>query len=118
MEFKIRKEEIKDFEHVREIIRGTFPSDAESRLVDALRANNKAIVSVVAVHEDQVLGHILFIPISTTPPSEAKGIGLAPIAVHADVQMQGIGSQLIREGLHLCSRSFLFKQIVYVLYQS
>ena len=103
MEFKIRKEEIKDFEHVREIIRGTFPSDAESRLVDALRANNKAIVSLVAVHEDQVLGHILFIPISTTPPSEAKGIGLAPVAVHADVQMQGIGSQLIREGLHLCA---------------
>src|SRR5688500_6630256 len=103
MEFKIRKEEIKDFEHVREIIRGTFPSDAESKLVDALRANNKAIVSLVAFHEDQVLGHILFSPVSTTPPREARGIGLAPVAVHADVQMQGIGSRLIREGLHLCS---------------
>jgi len=77
----------------------TYPTDAESKLVDAVLANNKAIVSLVAFHEDQVLGHILFSPVSTTPPSEARGIGLAPVAVHADVQMQGIGSQLIREGL-------------------
>ena len=81
----------------------TYPTDAESKLVDAVLANNKAIVSLVAFHEDQVLGHILFSPVSTTPPSEARGIGLAPVAVHADVQMQGIGSQLIREGLRLCA---------------
>ena len=103
MEFKIRKEETKDFEQVREVIRGAFPSDAESKLVGALRANNKAIVSLVAFHEEQVLGHILFSPVSTTPLSEARGIGLAPVVVHVDVQIQGIGSQLIREGLRLCA---------------
>jgi putative acetyltransferase len=49
-----------------------------------------------------VLGHILFSPVSTTPPSDAKGIGLAPVTVRPEVPAQGIGSQLIREGLHRC----------------
>ncbi len=103
MEFNIRNEETRDFEQIREILRRAFPSDTESKLVDALRTNHKAIVSLVAFHEDQVLGHILFTPISTTPPGEAKGVGLAPVAVHPDFQGQGAGSQLIRAGLHLCA---------------
>ena len=52
--------------------------------------------------EKQVLGHILFSPVTTSPPGEAKGIGLALVAVRPDVQSQGIGSHLIREGLRLC----------------
>ena len=79
-----------------------FPTEAESKLVNALRANGKVIISLVAANDDQVLGHILFSPVSTTPPSEAKGIGLAPVAVLPEVQSQGIGSGLIREGLRLC----------------
>ena len=50
------------------------------------------------------MGHILFSLVSTTPPSEAIGIGLAPVAVRPDMQSQGIGSKLIREGLHLCEK--------------
>jgi putative acetyltransferase len=66
-----------------------------------LRANGKAIISLVAEYDDQVLGHILFSPVSTSPSSETKGIGLAPVAVRQSAQSQGIGSQLIREGLRL-----------------
>ncbi len=108
MEIKIRDEETKDIEQVREAVRAAFPTAAESILVDALRANGKAIVSLVAGRDGQVLGHILFSPVSITlpggaaPPSEAKGIGLAPVAVRPDVQSQGIGSRLIREGLRRC----------------
>lgn len=103
MDINIRNEESKDIEQVRAILKATFPTDAESKLVDALRANGKAIISLVAIASgDQVLGHILFFPVSTTPPSQAKGIGLAPVAVLPDVQSQGIGSQLIREGSRLC----------------
>jgi putative acetyltransferase len=102
MEVNIRHEEEKDFEQVREILRAAFPSDAESRLVDALRANGQGIISLVAAQDEALLGHIMFSPVSTAPPSEAKGIGLAPVAVHPDAQRQGIGSRLIREGLGLC----------------
>ena len=48
------------------------------------------------------MGHILFSPVTTSPSSQAKGIGLAPVAVRSEAQSQGIGSGLIREGLHLC----------------
>jgi putative acetyltransferase len=102
MDIKIRNEEARDIEQVRAILKATFPTEAESKLVDALRENGKAIISLVAANNDEVLGHILFSPVSTTPPNQAKGIGLAPVAVRPDVQSQSIGSQLIREGLGLC----------------
>ena len=102
MNFKIRNEESRDIEQVRAILRAAFPTEAESKFVDELRSNGKALISLVAINDDQVLGHILFSPISTAPPSEAKGMGLAPVAVLPEVQSQGIGSQLIREGLRLC----------------
>jgi putative acetyltransferase len=102
MEIKIRKEEDKDIAQVQEIMRAAFPSDAESKLVDALRTNGNAIVSLVAADAEEVLGHILFSVVTTAPTSDAEGIGLAPVAVRPDVQSQGIGSQLIREGLRLC----------------
>jgi putative acetyltransferase len=102
MDITIRREEAKDIDQVREIVRAAFPSDAESKLVDALRANGKAILSLVAVNSDEVLGHILFSPVSTTPPGDARGIGLAPVAVHPGAQSQGIGSRLIRKGLQDC----------------
>jgi putative acetyltransferase len=102
MEIHIRKEETKDVEQVREVLCAAFPRDAESKVVDVLRTNGKAIISLVAVSSEQVLGHILFSPVSTSPASEAKGIGLAPVAVHPDYQSQGIGSRLIAEGLRLC----------------
>jgi putative acetyltransferase len=101
MEIKIRNEETKDIEQVRAILRATFSTEAESKLVDALRTNSRAIISLVAVSNDQVLGHILFSPVSTTPPNQVQGIGLAPVAVRPNVQSHGIGSQLIREGLCL-----------------
>ena len=102
MDITVRNEEEKDTEQVREIVRAAFPGDAESRLVDALRANGKAIISLVAVTGDEVLGHILFSPVTTTPSSDARGIGLAPLAVRPDAQSPGIGSKLIQEGLRLC----------------
>lgn len=102
MEFMIRDEEEKDYLQVRGIVRTAFPTEAESRLVDTLRENGKAIISLVAIKENEVLGHILFSPVSTTPPSDARGIGLAPVAVKPEYQSQGIGSQLIRKGLRRC----------------
>lgn len=102
MEFTIRNEEEKDHQQVREIVQAAFPTVAESKLVDALRANGKATISLVAVNGDEVLGHILFSPVSTTPPSDARGVGLAPVAVRPLYQSKGIGSKLIHEGLRLC----------------
>lgn len=102
MNIQIRNEEATDLEQVGAVVKAAFPTDSESRLVDLLRTNDKAVVSLVAVADHEVLGHILFSPVTTAPPGDAKGIGLAPVAVRPDAQSRGIGSQLIREGLRRC----------------
>jgi len=102
MDLTIRDEEPKDVDQVREIVRLAFRGEAESKLVDALRANGKAAISLIAAGGEVVLGHVLFSPVTTTPPVDARGIGLAPVAVRVDMQSRGIGSRLIRAGLRRC----------------
>lgn len=104
MAYIIRNEQLSDHDQVRSILRLTFPTEAESQLVDALRVNGKAVISLVAAEGDQILGHILFSAVSTTPPNSATGLGLAPVAVRPDIQSHGIGSALIQEGLKRCKQ--------------
>src|SRR5512134_1693331 len=51
---------------------------------------------------DQVVGHILFTPVSLEPPVPVRIAGLAPMAVRPEHQRSGIGGQLIRAGLDAC----------------
>ena len=102
MEYIIREEQAGDVDQVRALLLAVFPTEAESKLVDALRANGKAVISLVAVSGEEVAGHILFSAVTTSPPGAAKGIGLAPVSVLPGSQGQGIGSQLVLAGLQLC----------------
>ena len=72
MLIEIRNQEERDIVAVQEIVRAAFPTDAESGLVDALRANGKAIISLVAVSDSNLLGQILFSPVSTSPPGDVR----------------------------------------------
>ena len=108
MDTLIRMETSHDYPAVREILASAFPTEAEARLVDMLRANGKAIVSLVAEQEGQIVGHILFSPVSISPLSKPlTGLGLAPVAVAPSYQKRGIGSTLIREGLRLCQCDYV-----------
>jgi len=101
MEFVIRDETSADVASVHALNEAAFETDAEARLVDALRRNDRLKVSLVAVEAGDVIGHIAFSPISITRPdgSVADGVGLGPMAVQRSRQGRGIGSQLVRAGL-------------------
>jgi putative acetyltransferase len=95
-----RPDDVAAIWHVNE---RAFGSSAEARLVDQLRAANKAVIALVAQHERQVAGHILFSPVIVTNAHESfRGVGLAPMSVLPGFQNQGIGSRLIRDGLIAC----------------
>ncbi len=79
-----------------------FPGPAEARLVALLHASGQAPISLVASSDDEIVGHILFSPVTFHPPQHVRAIGLAPLAVLPRCQHQGIGSALIRSGLQKC----------------
>jgi putative acetyltransferase len=102
----IQKEKPEHYQAVHEILLTCFEKEAEANLVNALRDNGKAILSLlslVALNDEEVIGHVMFTPVNTSPLSESKGLGLAPLAVKPQYQKQGIGAQLVKEGLRLCS---------------
>lgn len=93
---EIRDEQPGDVAAVREVNRLAFGQDRESRIVDALRANGAAAVSLVAIDGGAVVGHIMFSPLSVGP---VVGVGLGPMAVVPSHQRQAIGSRLVEAGI-------------------
>jgi len=100
---EIRVERPDDVSAVRHVNELAFGGSAEARLVDELRAANKAVISLVAQHGDRVVGHILFSPVTVTnAPESFRGAGLAPMSVLPEFKNQGIGARLVRDGLAAC----------------
>ena len=97
----IRKEQPGDAESIRAINKLVF-NEREWDLVDLLRQRDKNTVSLVAADGETVIGYILFSELTLQPPTQFRGVGLAPLAVHPNYQKQGIGSRLSREGLARC----------------
>ncbi len=73
-------------------------NQTEHRLVEELRRVNALDISLVAVCGDQVVGHIGFSKV-TINGLWCGWYGLAPLAVLPRYHRQGIGSQLMHEGI-------------------
>src|SRR5262245_37121128 len=102
---EIRSETPEDRSAVREVNERAFGRSNEATLVDTLRSANKALVSLVALDQGRVVGHILFSPVTVAlAPENFSGVGLGPMSVLPEFQNRGIGSRLVREGLAACRR--------------
>jgi putative acetyltransferase len=91
----IREELPSDVTSIREVNRRAFEQEQEGKIVDALRSNGAALLSLVATLRDQVVGHIMYSPLSI---GQVTGSGLGPMAVIPEYQRQGIGSKLVMAG--------------------
>lgn len=111
----IRSERSTDHQAVEDVNQQAFGRSSEANLVAALRPSLPAAdYSMVAVLNNQVVGHILFSPVVIeTSLMTIPALALAPMAVLPEYQGQGIGSALVREGLGTCRR--LGDRIVIVL---
>ena len=101
----IRPELLTDNDAVRKVNELAFGGPDEAKLVEALRKTSDPLISLVAIDNDQVVGHILFSPVTIEfANSDALALGLAPMAVLPEYQRKGIGSQLVRAGLRECKQ--------------
>jgi putative acetyltransferase len=93
---------------IRAVHLAAFSTPMEANLVDRLRSNGQAAVSLVAREGDNVVGNVLFSPVTIhavdAPHREAlaHGLGLAPVAVLPKFQRRGVGAALIKAGLTRC----------------
>lgn len=91
-----------------------FGQAAEADLVDALRAAARPMLSLVAEHGGEVVGHVFFSPTRIEGAERAPAsAGLAPLGVLPAEQGRGVGSALVREGLARCQG--LGWRVVFVL---
>ncbi len=103
--FTVRTETIADYDTVRRINELAFGQPNEAKLVKTLRDTARPYISLVAVIDNHVVGHIFFSPVSIESEfSVFTAMGLAPMAVLPEYQRQGIGSALVRAGLLECLR--------------
>ncbi len=101
----IRPEQPDDYPTIYEINRAAFDGEVEARLINNLRGTQAFIpeLSLVALLDGKVIGHILFSWVHVeTDSKRTPVISLAPMAVLPEHQNQGIGSLLVREGLKRC----------------
>ena len=110
----IRREMSKDINSIRHLNEQAFGQKEEAEIVDKLRNRGAVTLSLVAVQGDQIVGHILFSPVTIESGSTSfEAITLAPMAVLPAYQAKRIGSQLVRSGLEECQ--CLGHEIVVVL---
>jgi putative acetyltransferase len=91
----IRPERPADIAAIHALVAAAFPADDEARLVDALRDAGDAAISLVAEDAGEIVGHVLFSPMS----APFAALGLAPVATLEARRREGIAARLIEAGL-------------------
>lgn len=100
---EIRPERAGDEGVIAEVIGEAFAiaehSDGtEAAIVDRLRQAGALRISLVAVVDGEVAGHVAFSPV-TIDGEHCRWFGLGPVAVMPGRQQSGVGVALIRKGL-------------------
>lgn len=103
----IRPEHPEYITNIDEITRLAFDGEAEAELIKAVRGSDYFIpeLSLVAVENNRVVGHILFSPVKIESSEKSvEALALAPMAVLPGSQKRGIGTMLVRQGLAACTK--------------
>ena len=84
-----------DSKAIRVVETRAFGRKAEANLVDQLIPAPEHTISLVAVCDGSVIGHVLLTEIE----APVKALALAPLAVVPEYREMQVGSQLVREGI-------------------
>ena len=110
----IRPETPEDVDSICYVNAQAFGQEDESKIIEKLRNHGVLMVSLVAVQDGQIVGHIAFSPVAVESGlSSFEAVALAPMAVLPAYQRKGIGSLMVRAGLEECRH--LGHEIIVVL---
>ena len=103
MNITIRKESSEDIDATTALTAAAFEheehsSHTEQFIVNALRRSKQLTISLVAVENDKIVGHVALSPVSISSGA-TDWYGLGPISVRPDRQKKGIGSALMHAAL-------------------
>lgn len=99
----IRLERPEDREAIYRLNVLAFGGREEAILIDTLRASGESIISMVALLDDCIVGHIFFSPVVIqSDVGSYPAMGLGPMAVLPEEQRKGIGTRLVERGLEEC----------------
>ncbi|MDX2165599.1 MAG: N-acetyltransferase [Deltaproteobacteria bacterium] len=100
----VRAEQPADVAGIDAVVRAAFGQPVEAELVAALRAAGRATLSLVALEDGAIVGHVLYSPVRISgAAADVPVLGLAPMAVRPDRQRAGIGTRLAEAGLAACA---------------
>lgn len=106
----IREANDKDAEDIKNLHLQAF-DDTEAALVADFAVSllhersSVKIISLVAIDDDEIIGHVAFSPVFVDGADEHFGYILAPLAVLPGQQNKRVGSALVRDGLDKVSSS-------------
>jgi putative acetyltransferase len=114
----IREATIDDAESIKNVHLQAF-DNSEAQMVSDMAVNllNEnhpvKIISLVAIENDEIVGHVAFSPVFFESTHEHFGYILAPLAVSPKYQKNNIGSSLVKYGLDSISNKGAFIVFVY-----
>jgi len=102
---QVRAEAPSDRRRIHALQSAAFGQAAEADLVDALRAAADPFVSLVAVVEGELVGHIAMSPVTLEGQPDAPLLGgVAPVGVEPARQGLGVGAALLRAAIERAPR--------------
>ncbi|MEM8942746.1 MAG: N-acetyltransferase [Pseudomonadota bacterium] len=103
----IREERASDVVAIHDLTVAAFSNaphtdNTEHLIVNALRHAGALTASLVAMENEQLIGHVALSPVRIldgTSESTSNWFGLGPVSVEPGMQGQGVGSKLVRAAL-------------------
>jgi len=101
-EIKIRRHLPVDVRSIEDLYPAAFPDEDLLPLVRELLRDGQPVLSLVAIADRVLAGHVAFTMCGINKQPGELAL-MAPLAVAPDMQEQGIGSALVRDGLQRLS---------------
>lgn len=106
---EIRSSHGADIAAIEALYRSAFPDEDLLPLVGELLGLTEGVLSLVALRDAAVVGHVIFTACAVAQHTPALAL-LGPLAVDARARGQGLGSALVSRGLAAVAKQGLAKQ--------